>query len=173
MPTLDSTVGGLSSNSYLSQSEALDLLEVVLSAAQSEAFFRQSSDERDAALIKASRTLDRSFDWSGYREDNDQAMAWPRYGVYVDGDQVDDDIIPKELKDATLLLAAQISQGLTVENSLSTPVTSVKLGPIDVKFDAAKTKSKATLSEEVVSMLSKLGSFIGQSGYARAITLER
>jgi hypothetical protein len=180
MPTLDATVGGLASNSYLTLDQALAIAEIVLSGPAYQAFIKQANDERSVCLMRATRMIERSFEWSGYRVDDDQALAWPRHRyTMIDAVYTDDgliygaDIIPKDVQDATVMVAAHLAQGFAESDALNAPATNIKLGPISVSFDNNKTKTKATIPEDVISSLAKLGEYIGVSSGGRAIMLER
>ena len=178
MPTLDATVGGLASNSYLTLDQALAIAEIVLSGPAYQAFLNQATDDRSVCLMRATRMIERSFEWSGYKVDDDQALAWPRYsGADIAGSSntliYGQTTIPVDVLDATVMLASYIAQGYTETDSLGSPATNIKLGPISIAFDSNKTKSKSTIPEDVISTLNKLGTYMGVSSGGRAISLER
>ncbi len=61
-----------------------------------------TDDDKNRGLVQATRMLDELVDWNGTRVDEDQALRWPREGVYTpDGDEVDNDAIPTFLSNAT------------------------------------------------------------------------
>lgn len=54
----------------------------------------------------ASRILDQKVDWRGFIATDEQAMRWPRTGVYDrDGRAVPGDVIPGQLKEAVFEMA--------------------------------------------------------------------
>jgi len=173
MPTLDSSVGGIASNSYLSQAQALELAPLVLGALPLAAFIAATSDQKDVSLMRATRMIERSFEWFGFRWDSYQALSWPRYGVYEDGILLDNDIIPKGVQDALVLMASHVLSGYTESDGLSTAASSVKVGPISVSLDTTKSRVKSVIPEDVISALSKYGEYTGITSGAKAIGLER
>lgn len=60
---------------------------------------------KQVALIKATDYITQTFDgrWAGCMVAEDQSLAWPRAGV----DYVDNDVIPKALKQAVAILALE------------------------------------------------------------------
>lgn len=101
---LDATVGGTASNSYVTLVEA-------------DAFFddRPESADWDALgsaqegwLIRATDRLEQER-YAGERTDDDQALSFPRTGVVVDGVEIDDDVIPVQIKRAEMNYALILS----------------------------------------------------------------
>jgi len=61
-----------------------------------------TDDIKNRGIVQATLLLDSLVNWSGSNVDDDQALRWPRDGVYTpDGDEVDNDSIPTFLKNAT------------------------------------------------------------------------
>lgn len=108
MPTLDATVGGASSNSFATVSEADDYFDERLNTSD---WDDASTDDKERALIMATRRIDRET-FEGTRVDpdpEDQQLAWPRTGVVdQDGRVFDNDVIPDAIKHATFELALVI-----------------------------------------------------------------
>lgn len=67
-------------NSYVDQDETEVYFEDRASAG---AFDSASDDAIDRALVTAARILD-TLEWAGYASDEDQPMAFPRTGSYID-----------------------------------------------------------------------------------------
>lgn len=75
--TLVTTVGGASSNSYVSLSAFTTYCEQRLSVS---AFDGAEPDDKIRALLMAAKQLDRE-DWLGERVTTTQALSWPRCGA--------------------------------------------------------------------------------------------
>src|SRR5690242_12165350 len=102
--SLTTTVGGASSNSYVTAVEAQAYLDARPNVA---AWDDANADTRIRALITAARRLnDETFAGDPVFTDPRQALAWPRYGaVDRDGITLDSDEIPQIVKDAQVELA--------------------------------------------------------------------
>ena len=128
---LDATVGGVSANSYVSQTAASAYLADRLEAS---AWATASSQDRDAALIMATTRLDAET-YQGARVFADQRLQWPRYGV-TDRDGMsyyDSDIIPETLKMATCELGLSLLNDPTqLEDSGLAEFENVRIGSMDV-----------------------------------------
>lgn len=62
--------------------------------------------ELEQLLIKAMDYIEAKRDeFQGTKTESDQSLQWPRSGVTIDGFEIDDDFIPKALKDAQAQLA--------------------------------------------------------------------
>ena len=103
-----SIVGGAASNSYVSGAEADSY---ALFQAWNDAWLAKTESERTIALVNACRWLD-TVDFGGTRcnpsttdEANPQSLMWPRSGVSCDGVQAGCSFIPKEIKEAQILIA--------------------------------------------------------------------
>lgn len=111
--SIDATVGGASANSYVTLAEADAFMTGRLNASAWET--DATTDDRNRALVEATRHLS-ALDWSGYRTDATQALAWPRQWAR-DPDSptqayYSTTVIPERLKRATYQLAlAYIKQG--------------------------------------------------------------
>lgn len=74
---IDATVGGASSNSYVTTTEADTYFEGRL---ETDEWDSATSANQIAALVMAVRWIDREM-YKGVRVDDTQALQWPRYGV--------------------------------------------------------------------------------------------
>ena len=120
-----------------------------------------STQER--AIRVATLYLDQTYGnrWRGYRKSKDQALDWPRSGVYDDDDYaIDADTLPIKLQRACAELALDVGAGDELDPDLaagSAPIVeeSSKLGPLaeSVKYLGHKrefkqrTRAEAQLSE--------------------------
>jgi hypothetical protein len=113
---------GLSdANSYISVEEFKEL---------SDLFGYDYSDIADnriqSFLIRATIILDSEYrsDFPGNRKVSGQALEWPRdEAVYIDGESIDDDIVPKEIKYAMVELLYILNAGGNVQPTISTSGT--------------------------------------------------
>lgn len=77
MPTLITTIGGTTANSYVSVTEADSYFDDRLN---SESWSTAVADDKTRALITAAARLD-DENWRGDRNTTTQALAWPRIDV--------------------------------------------------------------------------------------------
>lgn len=75
--TLDASVGGSGSNSYLDRGAATALLEAVPNA---DAWTAAAASQQDRALVHATTMLD-TLAYQGQKTESTQALAWPREDV--------------------------------------------------------------------------------------------
>src|ERR1041385_7229436 len=91
-----------------------------------------SSDDKDRALVMATRLIDSQFQFNGWRSNDEQALQWPRdhcpdpdRGLSVaivlrlrGSNFVDIDVVPKLVADATCEMAREL---LIVDRTASAP----------------------------------------------------
>lgn len=171
--TLDATVGGSSSNSYVTEAEADDYFDARIPLATP----WDDAESKPLLLIMGTRVLDAAFlgqrilvparngasaywkigrKWRGAPASTTQRLAWPRTGLTHpnNGAGIAEDELPWELKDAVAELAGQL--GLvdrTLDNSIITQgITSAKAGSVSVSFrDGAIFP--ATLPQAVIDLI--------------------
>lgn len=132
---------------------------------------RITASQREAALIMATRLLDTSMVWKGTKVLEQQALRWPRYGVYdPDGYEYANDAIPGLLETATAELAlVLLTRDTTAQPAaLGLGVTEVKLGPLSAKIDSKAQTDAIPLS--VLSILSPLGSLESEAATGSRIS---
>lgn len=133
---LDTTIGGASTDSYITLAEwwaywlarGVDLTQ------------HGHDSAHEANLREAADYLKRGITWAGYRQYETQAQAWPRLDVgYVDGWYIDADTIPQDIKNAQAELAYLIHEGLDLKATISGAVkaTASKVGPIEKSVEYA------------------------------------
>jgi hypothetical protein len=126
--------GKTDAETYISQADATTYHATYTGSAE---WVAASSAAKDMALRKATIYLDLHYArrWRGSRTNETQALAWPRSGVWDDDViEVDDDVIPVNLKRACAEVALRVILG----DDLQAPVTepgdviseSVAVGPI-------------------------------------------
>ena len=101
---LDATVGGESSNSYVTNAEAV----LFWSDRPQSADWDALGSAQDGWLILATDRLEQ-LSYQGERTDDDQALSFPRAGVVVDGIEIDSDVMPVEAQRAQMKLALSLS----------------------------------------------------------------
>lgn len=107
-----SIVGGARSNSYVSGTEAD---EYAAFQSWDATWLGKTESERTIALVNACRWLD-TIDFAGTRCDpsttdaaNPQSLSWPRSGATCDGVAATCAFIPKEIKEAQILIAYNLA----------------------------------------------------------------
>ncbi len=126
---LDATISGASSNSYVTRAEATSYFGDRL---DTDEWDDASNANKDAALVMATLRLEQE-DYIGSRADQDQALKWPRYSVYIDNILQDSDAIPRVVQEATYELALAILKDTTMLGDTGLEgFASVKLGELDV-----------------------------------------
>ena len=78
--TIDAPVGGASANSYITLSDANDLVDAMVSSTDVAKWGTGTDDTRNRALATATQRLDRER-FLGARATDTQALQWPRDGV--------------------------------------------------------------------------------------------
>ena len=137
-------------NSYVTLDEANAYLAY---HAQRVAWASLTDDGKAAAIVQATRALDAGCAWKGQQVDVNQARAWPRYGVIIEGGAgmawepmrsrymggVGDNEVPLRVKEASMELAALMMAGDRTADPDSAGIKSVGLGDkaLDIVFDAA------------------------------------
>jgi hypothetical protein len=122
--TIDATAGGANANSYLTLSDAQDIVDGMVEDADVTAWASATTDQKNRALYTATQRLDRER-FLGARATDTQALQWPRTGVrkpdtyvntYATGfpfriseDYFTDTEIPNQVKRAQVVLAVYLN----------------------------------------------------------------
>ncbi len=170
--TLDATIEGANSNSYLTVAKADSYHEGRLFAT---GWSGASTGDKEAALVWATRLLDTHFDWTAGKNTLTQALRWPRYGALDrDGLLIDVAILPVSLVEATAELARLlIGTDRTIEKGTE-GLKGLKVDVIELEFD--KNDRTVTIPDEIYQMVSHLGrlkAFSSSGGQATMATLLR
>lgn len=97
------------SNSYVSVQEASDYL--IQNQFVYPTWDSLDTSDKQKLLSWATRYLDQRARWNGYKAAETSALRWPRTGVQdADGNCIDSDVIPKQLRDATIEMARYLMQ---------------------------------------------------------------
>jgi len=130
--SIDATIGGPSSNSYVTVAEADAYFDGRLDAAD---WTAASADEKIRALITATLRLEQeTYEGAKYRSDPaDQRLAWPRAGATdQNGWAYDTDIIPEPVQRAQMELAlAMLGSDLLSDTGLE-GFEQVHVGPLSI-----------------------------------------
>jgi hypothetical protein len=153
LPILDITVGGASTNSYVTVAEADTYFDARLNTEA----WTTTADNRTRALLMAAQRLDRE-NWLGNRVTSTQRLAWPRmYVEKVDGigvgygwgygggygwpfgDVYSSTEIPQRIKDAQCEIALAFLDGF--DESGGDAMGSFTADGVSVKFSSQSPSS--------------------------------
>ena len=112
-------------NSYVTEAELADY-------ATARGMTITPGDE-ELYLIEATDYLE-TLNFIGDKVSKDQPLQWPRYHVYIDDWHYPDTEIPKELKNAQLVIALSMSQGNSPMANITAAVKRVKADVVEVEF---------------------------------------
>lgn len=177
--TLDTTVGGIAANSYVSLNEAEAFIEShFISTDVVNKWKVMSSDKKSSVLIRAAELLDRYVSWTGEAYSVGQALSWSRaYAYDRDGRLISNSSIPAFLKSLQLETAFWlIQQDGSLPESTAGELDSLKVGPIDISFnqDGASDKTKF-LPLSVITAITVWGGQYspGSSNAVRSVSVVR
>lgn len=90
---LDATIGGADSNSYATVLQA----DAYFASRYHVSFWATLTDaDKEKLLITNTALLDWYIQWNGLKISDEQALAWPRSGVYSElGNEYAADVVPK------------------------------------------------------------------------------
>lgn len=167
--TLDATVGGSSSNAYLTAAEGDAYHERRLHAT---VWTAATDATKEAALVWATQLLDDGIKWVGVVTDLEQALAWPRSGIVDrEGRLVDNDAIPSQVKDATAELARLLIASDRGADRDTIGFKAITVGPIQLEVD--KLDDLAVIPDAVYDMLREFGYRINNPGAVKMVPLVR
>jgi hypothetical protein len=156
--TIDATLSGASSNSYVTLAAANSYFETVPS---SSTWTDKTDDQKNRALISATRWID-SLNFYGDRCDEGQALKWPRNNYDIDGVELECSLIPNDIKYATYELAralANDTSAITSSTGTDGLYDEVQLGDLRVKYN---TKTQATgMVNNIFDVYPWLQSYLG------------
>lgn len=155
--TVEDGSGLRDANSYISRADANTYFSTHLYPG---AWATATDDNKDTALIMATRVLDNAVDWNGVRRTYEQALGWPRAAVYDrNAELLPHDVIPRRLKEAVAELATHLLGSDRTAERESIGIKSVKVDTIDIEFD--RHDLKPVLPPSVVDMIDDFGSIKG------------
>jgi len=166
--TIDATLKGENSNSYVTLAGANAYFETVPS---STTWDDKTDDQKNRAIISATRWID-SLNFYGDRCSNNQALSWPRNNYHVDRVELTCSAIPSDIKYATYELAralANDTDAVTGNTGTEGLYEEVELGELKVKYntDSQATGSVNNIFDVYPWLQSYLGAFTlgGSGGY--------
>lgn len=110
--------------------------------------------------------------WAGRRVYQHQALDWPRYNVVADGFTVPSTIVPAEVVNACIDLAARAGRGEDLLPDLDTGSNAIKrdkVGPIDTEYFQNTTDAR----ERFVAVDALLAPYFGAAGGGNSIKVIR
>ena len=158
---INATVGGVSANSYITLAEANAYHE---SRLNSSTWDVATDDQKNRALITATRLLDEHMTWLGVWTSDEQALAWPRIGEPDDegylydnlGRTIDSNEIPVKLKEATAEFARFLLESDRTADSTE-GIASVTVGSIGVSFNQNRPAQRKVIPDAVLEMINQWG----------------
>jgi len=163
---------GATANSYTTADEADIYFEKRL---HTSVWDNADPDDKDKALMWATRLLDEMVKWKGLQVDSYNELRWPRYGVFnQDDEELSSLDIPQFLKDATAEFAMHLlAADRTLETNRDlTGFKSVQVDVIKIEMNTgaggSANASKPIMPKSVWSIIKFYGSM-----YGRQLTLVR
>lgn len=151
---LNATISASDANSYVTQAEANAYF---LDRMHSSSW--EDEDDKDKLLISSSQMLDWYMNWKGSKMTVAQAMQWPRTeAIRPDGTEIEDDVIPPEIKIAVYELAlSSIEADRTIDDPLA-GIGQLKAGSLMIKAGPEKPNqtNKKALPEKIYRILSDI-----------------
>ena len=102
-----------------------------------------STAEKEQALRRATARMEQAYRsrWKGERKTTAQALAWPRYGVVIDGYvTVESDVVPTDVANACAELAFKAAAG-DLNADLGRATIREKVGPIETEYSASSPQT--------------------------------
>jgi len=138
--TLDATLSGSTSNSYLTMPTAMQIAENVPGGGD---WAAKDEEVRNLSLIQATRWLE-TIDYDGSRCKSSQRLKWPRAGATCDGVTSDCSGIPYQIQEAEVMLAIQFDKdpnsfpgmGGGGSTQSGTYVSQQQLGDLSISYTA-------------------------------------
>lgn len=132
LSSIDATVGGASSNSYITLAEANQYAD---DRAYNADWVSASDDDKTKALFSATERIDQ-FLFQGNKADQDNALQFPRYGIedrdgwYVPGTEIPRDIKRAQFELALALLGKDYLKNTGLENMKNIKVEGITIGTV-------------------------------------------
>lgn len=155
---LVATPGATNANTYCTLAEADTYHESVIDNTSLAYWTAATDDQQNRALATATKLIDEQIEFDGAPTELTQALLWPRIGMYTAaGEEIDDDVIPQTLKDATaeqarMLLAADRSGDTSTDG-----ISALKVGDLSIDFSSSTPPKRKVLSDRVIEMLALWG----------------
>ncbi|MBT4081900.1 MAG: hypothetical protein HOE82_14930 [Gammaproteobacteria bacterium] len=166
--SLDATIGGASSDSYITVAASDTYHSNHLYAT---AWTGASTDDKEKALKMATRILDERLSWIGDKHTEAQALRWPRSSVRdKDGYSVATTEIPTDITNATAEFARHLISSDLTAASEGKGIGAIKADKINVKFNAGdRLDVLPEIVREMIGYWGALSTGRGGIGVARVI----
>jgi hypothetical protein len=133
---LNATLGATDANSYVTQVEADAYFVDRMHSSSWEAL---DDDVKAGLLITSSQMLDWYVNWKGNKYTVTQSMLWPRTGaIRPDGTEIDNDVLPPEVKVATYEQALTNIEADRMEDDPLSGIGQLRAGSLMIKAGAEK-----------------------------------
>lgn len=96
---------------------------------------------KESALVLATDYIEATYlqAWQGNRVSSTQALSWPRYGVIVDGYQVDSTTVPQAVIKATIEMASRAAAGEALISDQAQRVVKEKVDVLETTYSEASS----------------------------------
>lgn len=123
----------IASNTYPVYADLNEADEFMLASPNFDTWEALGDTTQARYLVSATRLLEKQR-WKGNKTDDAQPLDWPRSNTGIDG--VDNDIVPSDIIQASILLAYELSQGSDVETAQNQgqKIQELKAGSVGIKF---------------------------------------
>lgn len=145
--TIDPSVGGASSNSFVTLAEAQAYMDGRLNES---AWESATADSQNRALVEATRDIS-VLTWKGTRASSTQALSWPRWFVlnpdlpWAGVTYYASTVIPDRVKNATCELALQYIKAGTTDVAAQDPlqnITEKTIGPLTTRYSEPLNRAR-------------------------------
>lgn len=170
--TIDASVGGASSNSFVSEAEQIAYMATRLNASGTWTTFSGSActEPEKAAMVEATREISRRV-WKGRQATSTQALAWPRWWVPNPDSPVgfvyDTNVIPDRVKVATMEYAFQFLKAGTEDLAATDPNAGVieeTVGPLTTRWSSSSARPQGINRFERV--MREIGPLLDETPYS-------
>jgi hypothetical protein len=161
---IDATIGGTSSDSYISVAGADAYHDDHLYAAD---WTGADTATKEKALKMATRIVDERVDWNGLKHTDAQSLRWPRSNVVdQDGYTVLTTVIPAGITNAIAEFAKQL---IVSDSTAASEAKGIRFLQADkIKLSLDRSDRADVLPEIVLEMLQGWGSISTRSGFGSA-----
>lgn len=101
------------------------------------------TEEEQEALLRQAAVQMNVMKWKGHRANADQALAWPRSNVWIDGQLQPNSYIPSRIQYGQMALAAEIHDNqVNPPDQRQGPVTKEKVDALEVEYGQIENTGK-------------------------------
>lgn len=153
---LIATPGAADANSYATVAQAQAYMDTLLTDASG--WSTATTPTKEAALITATRLIDSWFRWLADPTYSDQALGFPRTGLYLNNQVVNPLTIPRQMVEATSEFARElltVDPATIITDTAAQGIEEAKAGSLSVKFTeiAASDRRLAPIPAYVISLI--------------------